>query len=70
MNSKIELKQQINYVLAQFEMSEEVRHLLISLNNDLEKDISECQKMQMWLKWVSLFKDLALVALNIYKESE
>ncbi|WP_164976672.1 hypothetical protein [Chryseobacterium sp. CH21] len=51
-------------------MSEEVRHLLISLNNDLEKDINECQKMQMWLKWVSLFKDLTLVALNIYQESE
>lgn len=70
MNSKIELKQQINYALTQFEMSEEVRHLLISLKNDLEKDISECQKMQMWLKWVSLFKDLTLVALNIYQKSE
>ncbi|MCY1662805.1 hypothetical protein [Chryseobacterium sp. SL1] len=70
MNSKIELKQQINYALAQFEMSEEIRNLLISINNDLEKDITENQKMQMWLKWVTVFKDLTLVALNIYKESE
>jgi len=70
MNSKIELSQQINYALSNYVLTDEVRSLLLDISNELEKDLSKEQKMQLWLKWASLFKDFAVVASNILKGPE
>lgn len=70
MNSKEELSQKINYVLTNFELSAEVKTLLLDLKDQLNKDLSSNEKFDLWIKFVSIFKDFAVIASNFIKGPE
>jgi len=70
MQSKIDLKEQIQNALSNLEMTVEVRSLLLNIMNDLEKDLSNEQKFQLWLKWAGIVKDIAVVASKFIKGPE
>lgn len=67
MNSKINLKEKIEFALSNHEMSNEVRELVISLKESLEKDLDENQKWQLYLKWITIFKDASQLILTSQK---
>ncbi|MCS3533103.1 hypothetical protein M2373_004530 [Chryseobacterium sp. JUb7] len=70
MNSKIELSQQINYVLIHCEISVEVKQLLLNIKDELNKDLNSDERFDLWIKLISIFKDIALVATNFIKGPE
>ncbi|WP_155845018.1 hypothetical protein [Chryseobacterium daeguense] len=70
MNSKIELSQKINYVLTHCDMPVEVKQLLLNIKDELNKDLNSDEKFDLWIKLISIFKDVAIVATNIIKGPE
>lgn len=70
MNSKEELSQKINYVLTNCELSAEVKALLLDLKDQLNKDLSSNEKFDIWIKFVSIFKDFAIIASKFIKGPE
>ncbi|WP_294285487.1 hypothetical protein [uncultured Chryseobacterium sp.] len=51
-------------------MSEEVKQLLLNIKDELSKDLNHAERLELWIKLISIFKDVSVIAFNFIKGPE
>lgn len=61
------IKESLSFIIENYELTDEVKIALTELKEKVSDDLSQQEKYEILIKWISIFKDVGNLAVTIQK---